>query len=235
MSVWLRVVLLGGLLAAGVEWAGPARVQAQAPAREGAGEGPTIKKGRLLELETKGRVTTLKIETTDGEAYEVKVTPMLDFAILGGGDPSFVKPGMYLTARGVMTQEKIFVQNLTIHVFPKGKRPPPGRVAKGQPQPGESLSLYEVAGEIASAGPAEDYPDYTALVLKAPGRNPPVWLEKNFQVRVSSTDPAHASAGADVELALRPVRGGKPFPVGVRIYREAPFTAEEVLKEGDDK
>lgn len=228
----LRFVLRG-LVVVGVLLAGLPTASAQAPGQEG--EGPTIKKGRLLELDTKGRVTTLKIETTDGESYEVKVTPMLDFAILGGGDPSFVKPGMFLSARGVMSQEKIFVQNLNIHVFPKGKRPPPGRFVKGQPQPGESLSLYEVSGEIVSAGPAEDYPDYTALVLKVPGRNPPVWLEKGFQVRVSSTEPAHASAGADVELALRPVRGGKLFPVGVRIYREAPFTAEEVLKETDEK
>ena len=235
MSAWMRAILLSGLLAVGVEWSGPSQVQAQAPAREAEDDASPVKKGRLLELETKGRITTLKIETTDGESYEVKVTPMLDFAIVGGGDPSFVKPGMYLSARGVMSQEKIFVQNLTIHVLPKGKRPPPGRFVKGQPQPGESLSLYEVSGEIAAVGPAEDYPDYTVVVLKVPGRNPPVWLEKNFEVRVSSTDPAHASPGADVELALRPIRGGKLFPVGVRIHRGAPFTAEEVLKETDEK
>lgn len=230
----LRFVL-GGLAVGGVLLAGPPAALAQTPGHGHDAEGPTIKTGRLLELDVKGRVTTLKIETTDGETYEVKVTPMLDFSIVGGGDAAFVKPGMYLSARGVMAQEKIFVQNLTIHVFPKGKRPPPGRFVKAQARPGESLALYELSGEIASVGPAEDYPDYTAVVLKVPGRNPPVWLEKNFQVRVSSTDPAHASAGADLELALRPVRGGKLFPVGVRIQREAPFTAEEVLKETDEK
>lgn len=202
-------------------------------AQDGAAGSSPLQAGRLLEVETKGRITTLKIESTDGKSYEVKVTPTLDFTVVGSGDKGFIKPGMFVTARGVLTQEKVFVQNLTVHLLPKGKRAPSGGIRKAAAQVGESALIHEVAGEITAVGPAEGYPDYTALSLKLPGRNPPVWLEKDFQVRVSSSDPAHASPGSDLEMAMKPLPGGKFTPVGIRVQRETPFNSAELTD--DDK
>ena len=216
----------------------PALVRGQGAARLGGAEagrdGLQVKTGRILELETKGKATTLKVETSDGETYDLKVAPTLEFSVIGQGDAGFVKPGMYLIARGTMSEEKIFLSKATIQLVPKGKKPSPGRIVKAPAQAGASVNTYDVAGEIVSAGPPEGYDDYTVVLLKIAGRNPPVWFEPKYEVQVSSSDPAHAAVGNGLELALKPLRGGKFQPVGVRIHRDTPFSSEEVLG-GDGK
>jgi hypothetical protein len=196
------------------------------------GESPT-QSGTLQEVQTKGRISTLVIQTDAGESYEVKVTPQLNFAVTAPGDEGFVAPGVFISGRGPLTQEKVFLNDVSVYLFPPGRRPPAGRIQKADPKDGESLAVYQVAGEVAAAGPAEGYPEYTDLNLKVGGRVPDVWLEKDYKVQVYSADPAHAAAGAKVEVLMKPLRGGKFLPVGVKVLREEPFQSAELLGASD--
>ncbi len=193
--------------------------------------GPPIKTGRILEATTKNKLTTLKIEDTEGETYEVKLNQQFDFAVVAPGDKGMIRKGVYVTARGVNSENKVFLTKVTVHVVPKGKRLPPGRVQAAEAERGESLKTYEVAGEVVAVGPAEDYPDYTVLALKVGGRTPPVWLEPNHQVEISSALPQHAVAGADLQMAMRVLPSKKMLPMAIRIARETPFTEEELFGE----
>lgn len=215
-------------------WCGALWSCGELRAQPGAGE-TVIKQGRVLEVQVKGKVRTLVIETTEGEKYEIRVSPTLDFSIVGQGDAGFVRPGVFITSKGVQTQEKIFLTALDVHVLPKGKRPPTGRVEKAEAMKGDSLNVYNVSGEVTSVGPAEGYPDFTALGLKIAGRAPPVWLEQGYQVKVYITDPELVTAGADAEVALKPLRGGKFTPVAVRVYHEGAFDSATVLGDKADK
>lgn len=203
-------------------------------AQPGGGE-PVIKQGRVLEVQVKGKTRTLVIETTEGDKFEIRVTPTFDFSIVGQGDAGFVRPGVFISSKGVQTQDKIFLTSLDVYVLPKGKRPPAGRVEKADAMKGDSLNVYNVSGEVTSVGPAEGYPDFTALGLKLTGRAPQVWLEQGYQVKVYITDAERVTAGADAEVALKPLRGGKFTPVAVRVYHEGAFDSAAVFGDKADK
>jgi hypothetical protein len=207
-----------------------AQVNRPAPgAEQPAPAGPPIKSGRIVESTVKGKQTTLTIEDAEGKSYEVRLTPQIDFAVLAPGDPSFVKKGLYVMARGIESEGKIFLTKLTLHVAPRTKRMPPGRVQAVAAAEGESLKTYDVSGELVSVAPAEGYPEYTAITLKIPGRIPPIWLEPSHQVEVASANPEHATVGADVQMAMRVLPGNREIPTALRVRREAAFTAEELF------
>ena len=210
----------------------PAEGGANAAAEQ---QGPPVETGRILEIESKGKLTTLKIESSLGETYDVKLTPQVSFFIIGDGDASFIQPGAYIEARGTKSNDPVFLQKVTVYLLPKGKRPPAGRVQKGSAADGESLNIYDVSGVITTVGPAEGYPEYTAVGLKVAGRVPPVWLEPNCQIEVASSDPAHTAVGADLEMAMKPLRGGKKMPVAIRIRRETPFSSDQPAEGAAEK
>ena len=212
--------------------AGPREGGANASAEQQAG--PPVKAGRITDIEQKGRVTTLKIESTEGETYAVKLTPLINFFIQAPGDKGFIRPGVYIEGRGPETNDKVFLSEVTVYLLPKGKRAPIGKVVKAQAESGESQSTYQVSGQVTAAGPAEDYPDYTALGLKVSGRAPPVWIEPNCQITVASSDPAHTAVGADLQMAMKPLRGGRMLPTAVRVVRETPFDSSEIFGETDE-
>jgi hypothetical protein len=235
MSAALRIVsavllLTTAAIAQNREGGRPAEGEGNRPSAE-AQQGPPVKTGRILEAETKGKLTTLKIESTEGESYEVKLTPQLEFFVVGKGDAGFVRPGVYMTARGVMTNETIFVKEVNVVLLAKGKRPPVGKVQKATVKEGESVNTFEVSGQIVEMAPSKDYPDHTAVALKVAGKPPAVWLEPGYTVTVASSDPAHAAAGADVEIGMRPLKGGKLMPVALRVHRGSDFSSAEMLGE----
>jgi len=200
----------------------PAEGAANASAEQ---SGPPVEAGRILEIETKGKLTTLKIESALGETYDVKLTPQINFFITGAGDTGFIQPGAYIEGRGTKSNEPVFLQKVTVYLLPKGKRPPAGKVQKASAADGESLNIYDVSGVVNTVGPADGYPEYTAIGLKVAGRAPPVWLEPTCQIEVASADPEHTAVGADLEMAMKVLRGGKKMPVAIRIRRETPFSS----------
>ncbi len=184
---------------------------------------PETKSGTLKEVVTKGRSKTLVITTDDGDV-EVRVTPTLSFAVTAPGDKDFILPENFLTGTGVLTQDRIFLSDVTVHLAAPGVRFPPGRVAKPDKlESGQSENTYLVSGLIQATGPAQGYEDYTAVSLKVAGRVPEIWLDKGVRVTVSSSDPDHAAPGSAVTLYQRPLRGDRFLTTGVKVTRTEPF------------
>jgi hypothetical protein len=196
---------------------------------------PPTKTGTLREVQTKGKIATLVIDLDEGgDPLEIKLTPLINFSVATSGDAGFVAPGQIMTSTGVLTQEKVFLTDITIHLLPKAKRPATGKIQKAPDlMEGQSVNTYQVSGPILSVGPAEGYPDYTQVGVKIAGRAPLVWLEKDYKVWVNSTDSAHAPAGAKVTVTGKLLAGGRFNPTAVKVQREEPLNSAEVLGSGD--
>ncbi len=190
-----------------------------------------IRSGKLIEVQTKGRLRTLIIEEDDGTRHEVRLTPKIQFAVTGPGDKGFLQVGQFITGKGVLTNEQLFLSEVTVYLLPKGKRPPLGKYQKAPKKEGESVNTYLISGAITAVGPDKDYSDYTRLALKTSGRVPPIFLDKNFKLKISSSDISHAPDGASVQMLVRPLRGGRVMPMRIKIDRTEPFKSEEILGE----
>ena len=203
----------------------PATVQAQAPE-------PAIT-GTLKSIEAAGRLTQITVTDDQGQDYEVKLNARTDFQIRGSGDAGFVVPGQYLEGTGTLTNEQLFIQSVTIRPVMPGKRSTRrGGIAKLPPRPGQSKSAYMVGGEIEAIGPAPDYPDYTAVKLKAV-RGPVIMLEKNYQLTIISDNPELLTEGATVELyGKAPPRNGQFNASGVLVKVEK-LDSKEILGGGE--
>lgn len=198
---------------------------ALAQAKPPAGETRT---GKVVGLRD-DKPPVLIVETIEGEKIEVKLTPTLKFSVRAPGDAGFVAPGRYLSGSGTVSQGRIFLAEATIHVSPHGKLPP-GKVAKGSSGAG-GIESYQVSGPIVSLKPAEGSPEYTVVVLRVAGKAPPIWLQKNYKVWVSTSEPAYASPGSIVELQGKPIRGGKFLATAVEVIRDEALKAADVLPE----
>jgi hypothetical protein len=196
---------------------------------------PPAKTGTLREVQKKGSVATLVIDLDEGgDPLEIKLTPLINFSVATTGDAGFVAPGQIMTSTGVLTQGKLFLTDLTIHLLPKPKRPTTGKIQKvAELMEGQSVESYNILGPITSVGPAEGYPEYTAVGLKIAGRAPAVWLEKDYNVFVNSTDPAHAPAGAKVTVTGKLLAGNRFSPIAVKVQRDEPLNSADVLGAAD--
>lgn len=188
------------------------------------------KSGKFVELVTKGRTQSIIVEV-DGEKHEIKMTPKVNFAVYAPGDKGFVRAGQYIEGKGVVTNEKLFLNEFAIHLVAKGKRLPNGQIMKADGVEGQSANAYFVSGPIVGIAPDKDYPDYQNVAIKFNGPAPPVILEKEFSVWVYHFDPATAPADADVELTVKPLAGGKFLPLSVKVFRDEEFDSTKVFDE----
>jgi hypothetical protein len=128
--------------------------------------GPQTQKmsGKLKEIQQKGRAATLVVVTEDGTEHEFPLTPRVDFEVTAPGDAGFVRPGQFLAARGVLTNNTLFIKDLKIHLVGPGQRPPVGRVQKAPAQAGQSENAFDISGAIV-AWEFELLPRWALLVL----------------------------------------------------------------------
>lgn len=166
---------------------------------------------KLKELQQKGRSTTLVVIDDEGKELEFPLTPRTEFEITASGDEGFVRPGAFLSATGVLTNQVIFIKSLNVHLPDKGQRVPPGKVAKAARQAGQSMNAYDVSGSIVGKEESSDYPGYQVLSLRVAGQAPPIMLEKDPKVTVVSTDTEllKDKEGVPVELEVTPLRGDR--------------------------
>ncbi|MEZ6067259.1 MAG: hypothetical protein R3B90_16500 [Planctomycetaceae bacterium] len=193
--------------------------------------GPPTKSGKLTEVQQKGRTTTLILQMDDGQTHEVKVTPLISLAINGTGSKDLLEAGRLVSGTGIMSNNTIFLTEVTVHLLPKGRKAPTGGVQKIEAEAGESVNQYMVGGELTSFGPADGFPEYMALGLKLRGNVPNVWTEKEYTVKVSSADPEHAPVGSPVEVQYKLLRGGREMPAAIIVTREEPFTLDDVSED----
>lgn len=164
------------------------------------------------------------------ERHEIKVTSKVAVSVFAPGDIGFVRPGQYLEAKGILTNERVFLSEVSIFLVAKGKRPPAGQVVKAQDAEGQSVNAHLVSGPILELKADEDYPSLQRLEMKFNGDAPLIMLEEGCKVWVHHYDPSTAPADADVEMTVKPLKGGKFTPLTVKIYRDAPFDSAEVFK-----
>ena len=180
------------------------------------GQKTETKQGTIVEIKQSGRRQALVIEV-DGKQQTVAVTPKLNLQIKAAGDAGFLREGQYLSATAVMSNDKLFIKELTISPVKKGQRVPPGKIVKAEAEAGQSKSAYDVSGLITAMQPNADYPEHRDVVLKATGVRAPIMIEPEYSVTVSSSDPALIPADAEAELEVAPLRGGRFKVVGVTI------------------
>jgi len=185
--------------------------------------------GTLKSIESAGRLTQITVADDQGQEYQVKLNSRMDFQIRGPGDAGFITPGQYMEGTGLLTNEQLFVHDVTIRPVLPGKRSTRrGGIAKLPPRPGQSKIAYMVGGEIEAVGPSPDYPEYTAVKLKGV-RGPMIMLEKNYKLTIVSEDVGLLKEGDTVELYSKaPPRNGQIQPTGVLIKR-AKFESQELL------
>lgn len=217
------------LLAAGLL---PAAVFAQRP--EPMAETRT---GSLVRIDEKGRSRTLVVEV-DGEEQEYPITPKLEFEVSGAGDAEFLRPDQFLQGRGTVTNDKLFIRDVTVVLVKPRQKTPPAGLKKAPMVEGESVNSWDISGAIVSSAADTDYPDYTKVEVKAGARTQPVYLEPGFTVTVKTGDPTalEIPAGTSVDLIGMP-RGQRFVLSGVQIRLPEPLSAAEVFAEegGEEK
>ena len=184
------------------------------------------KTGTVVEVQHKGRRRLLIVEI-DGKRQNVAVTPKLNLQITAPGDAGFLRPGQYLSASALMSNDTLFIKELTIRPARKGQRWPPGKIAKAQAKAGESQLAYDVSGLITATQPNPDYPEHTDVALKAAGARAPIMIEPDFTVTVNSSDPAMIPENSEAELEVAVLRGGRFKVVGVTVALTDALTAAE--------
>ncbi|MCA8999679.1 MAG: hypothetical protein KDA80_21970 [Planctomycetaceae bacterium] len=195
---------------------------------QGQQQGPMTEtiSGTLKEVKEQGRSRTLVITDESGADQEHRLTPRIVFQIEAPADRSLIQPGKYIGGRAVLTNEMLFLSDVTVYFPAPGKRVPNGQVAKSQRQSGTSVNSYDVSGVVGEMGQSPDYPEYTMVALKIPGRIPPVMLEKNLTVKAVSYDPSMAKPGSSVELEVLPLKGGRVNLLKVTVKQDDPVTGE---------
>ncbi|MCA9040470.1 MAG: hypothetical protein KDA65_08995 [Planctomycetaceae bacterium] len=193
-------------------------------------QGPMVKtiNGTVTEVAEKGRSRTLHVTDDEGNMHEFMLTPKVQVEVRAPADDGFLRPGLFMSSSGVVTNNMLFISKVSVYQFPKGKRPPAGKVAKARAQAGASTNSYDITGEIASLEDVPDYPDYKGLIVKATPRVP-VMLEKNHSVTFVNLDPAALAAEQPIELEVTELRGGKLNLVKAVVELPNAIKAEDVF------
>lgn len=181
----------------------------------------------IQEIKPKGRSHVLVVANDAGKTMEILLgKTQLD--IKGTGDAGFVRPGTYIGGEATLSNNMLFMSEVSVFLPAKGQKVPKGQVRKLPPRVGQSGDKYTVLGAITATQQNPDYPDLTMVAINAAGRFPPINLEKGFTVKVSSANPEYLSEGMKVELDGQANRGRfNVTKVTARVSE--PFKSEEVL------
>lgn len=207
------------LLLVSSAWAQPQTPAQRGPMTE------TIK-GTLKEIQEKGRSKTLVITDELGGEKEFLLTPKIQFQIEAPGVPGLIVPGRYVSGSGTLTNNQIFVSQINVYFLAPGQKPPAGGVKQSPRMVGASVNGYDLAGVVGETGQSMDYPDYTMVALKVPGRVPPIMLEKNVRVNVISFDTDMAKPGSAVELEVQPLKGDRVNLLKATVTLDEPITGD---------
>lgn len=191
------------------------------------------KSGTVVEVQKKGRGRTLVVEDTEGQRHEFVITPKVALEVTAQGDAGFVRPGQFFSAKGTMSNQKLFIKELTIGlVKPRSRQVALGSFEKAPAVVGESTESYLISGSIVGTQPDPDYKDYLLVGLNIRGAVPPIMLEPGFTVTVSSSDPDLITEGAPADLEMAPLRGGKFTLVKATVRLQEPLSSETLLGKG---
>jgi len=194
-----------------------------------------VKTGTIAEFQEKGRIKILVLDI-DGEKHEIKLIPKLTVDVVAPGDAGFIRPDVLMQGQGEFTNNRIFLEEINIYIPEEGKKLSAGGAKKAPPAVGQAGNVYIIGGPVVSAAIDEDYPTYTQVVVKSTKQIPPAVLENDkFKVWVHRRDITIVPVGTEVELTIKPLRGDKFLPLGVKVTLEDPLESEEFFAEEDAK
>ncbi len=197
---------------------------------QGPGKSDTITaKGVVKSTTVKGRSRSVTVTTTEGNEFDVAITPRVKFEVRAKGDAGFVRPGQLLQAQGVLTNSRLFTNDVEVILLPKGRTAPPGSMEKSARSSGASVNSYDVSGPILAAQQDTDYPDYLAVAVKTAGKPTLLMLGQNFKVAVVSDDIELVKEGMPMELEAVPGPGGRPLFVRLTVTLPDALKSEDVL------
>ena len=189
------------------------------------------KTGTVVDVQEQGRSKKLIVEC-EGEQLEFVLTSKVKLSVQAPGDTGFVQEGQFISATGVLSNEQIFIKQLTVHLVRRGQKLPTGKIVKTPAKAGESVNAYQLTGPVLGTKQDEDYPDHTVLGLKVAGRAPKIMLEPNYTVTVSTSDASMIPADAPIEMEVAPLRGGRFNLVRATVTLSEPLSSEDVLGDG---
>jgi len=204
---------------------GPKPVPAQTSKSKKSAPELEKKSGKISEIEKKGKAATLTIEEADGEKFDVQLTPKSPrFVVNGKGDIGFFKhANVFVSSESVVRNagnNYLFGNKFTIHI---GGKPPVQRFEQDPTNP----AIYHIAGPVV---------DCSEESFTFDGGDSPykVGFEQGVvpEITIESTEPEHATVGAEVEVE-GVTRGGKFLPSSVVVTLDRPLVADEVF--GHDK
>jgi hypothetical protein len=183
------------------------------------------KTGKIAEIEKKGKAATLTIEEADGEKFDVQLTPKSPrFVVNGKGDVGFFKhPNIFVSSESIVRNagnNYLFGSKFTIHL---GAKSPAQRFEQDAVNP----AIFHIAGPVIDC--AED-----SFSVDGVDGQFKVGFEQGVvpEITIESTEPEHATVGAEVEVE-GVTRAGKFIPSSVVVTLDRPLVADELL--GHDK
>jgi hypothetical protein len=222
---WRKSLSLVVLGCVALGWIALGSNSAPAQATKKKGPEPEKKSGKIAEIEKKGKAATLTIEESDGEKFDVQLTPKSPrFVVNGRGDIGFFKhANVFVSSESIVRNpgnNYLFGSKFTIHI---GGKPPAQRFEQDPTNP----AIYHIAGPVIDC--TED-----SFSVDGPDGQYKVGFEQNVnpEITIESTEPEHATVGAEVEVE-GVTRGGKFLPSSVVVTLDRPLVADEVF--GNDK
>jgi len=168
------------------------------------------KTGTITKVTQKGRLVQLVVKDDQGDELELLITPKVEFQIQSTGDKGFVTKGQFLQGTGTLSNQKIFLSEVTVHiVLPGRKSVKRGGIVPAKAQAGQSKNSYLVSGTIAAHQTDKDYPDYELIAIREAARGPFLMLKKDVKIKVVSSDISLLPKNAKIRMEGIPLRSGR--------------------------
>ena len=199
-------------------------------------EQPTITKGTVVEVVSKGRSTSLVIlSEAGGDPITVPITPRIQFAVEAKGDLGFLAEKQVVSGKGTLTNKSLFVKGWTVHVGLAARKIKPF-VKESAKAVGQSQNSYDFAGTISTRQQDTDYPEYETVVTNIVQlKRGPIYIDKDATVTVSMTETELVEEGAKVEFIAKYLNGGRVQVTALRVLLDKPLKAEEFFKKDESK
>jgi hypothetical protein len=194
-----------------------------AKAKKGAAE--EKKTGTIASVDKKGKTTTITVEESDGEKFDVQINAKTNFVVHGVGDVTYFKHGpMYVSAENVLrntANNYLSAKKFKLHL---GGRTP-GDVMEADPV---NPDVFRIGGTVVDS-------DDKGVAVEVQGERYEIAFEgESPGVTFDSTEPEHAVVGSAIEVEGA-TKAGKFLASSIVVTPEKPLSADEAFGSGDKK
>lgn len=180
-----------------------------------------------IEKDKTGKNYKMKVtKSDDGEELDVSITLRTPVFVTGKGDEGFLKPGLYLETKAMMSNNNLFADELTIFVGPQNPAP---HVTPDKEKPNE---LFDIGGKIT-----ETLADKSGIMVQVGNQAQKIGLEAGkLVVNVKISDASMIKEGDEVTVEGTIVKSKKTLNATmVTVVKKEPISSEEYLATLEDK